>query len=267
MKITVHTLVRDEDIWIWYALQSVLPFADKIFVCVNGSSDRTLEIVKSLNSNKIILDSRPAVDRKTLVSIRQEMIDKTKTDWFLILDGDEVWPKKQLTKLITLAEKADKQTIGFITNTRNCLGDVYHYMAESAGHYKIGGYEGNLTIRLIRKTKDMHMGGIYPWETWSTKEGPIQKLDNQLVFSNTWYLHTSYLQRSSIVQEKTSGSLGKRKFWEKGLKMEARDLPEVLYEKPPSLLKDPLEKRGKKYEVMATITTPLLTIRRKIKHA
>ena len=262
MKITVHTLVRDEDIWIWYALKSVLPYVDKILVCVNGSKDKTLEVIKSINSKKIELDERGPVDRKTLVKIRQEMIDKTKTEWFLILDGDEIWPKKEIESLIKQAEKAPRTIVGLITNTRNCVGDVFHYMPESAGHYNIGGYQGNLTIRLIRKTKDMHMGGVYPWETWSTNKGPIQKLDNQLIFSDTWYLHTSYLQRSSVTDEKTSGSLGKRKFWEKGIVMNKDELPNVLYENVPFELHDPLKNRGVAYEIMANLAAPLLKFKR-----
>ena len=46
-RITVHTLVKNEERWIWYALKSVLPFVDQIIVWDTGSTDKTTAIIRA----------------------------------------------------------------------------------------------------------------------------------------------------------------------------------------------------------------------------
>jgi len=52
-KIVVHCLVKNEENFIWYAINSVLPFVDKIMIWDNDSTDKTIEIIKSIHSPKI----------------------------------------------------------------------------------------------------------------------------------------------------------------------------------------------------------------------
>lgn len=265
MKITAHCIIKNEDIWVWYAIQSVLPFVDKILICVNDSSDKTEQIIKSINSQKISLEVTGRLTPKMLVDKRRQQIKMTQTDWFLILDGDEVWPQRQIKKLLLEAQNASTDISAFINKTRNCLGDVFHYLPDSIGSYRIGPYQGNLNIRLIRKTADLNITGEYPLESYINKLGPITKQVANLKFVDCWYLHTGFLKRSSVDNAKTSGSLGKKKFWEKGRKMDLKELPETLFLKNPTKLFNPLAKRSFGYELTSNILDPLLKIKRKIK--
>lgn len=253
MKFTVHTIVKNEDQWVWYALQSVLSFASKILVFDTGSKDKTVELIKSIKSPKIVFEEKGEVSSEGLVKLRQEQIDKTNTNWFLILDGDEIWPSKQLKTLLKAGDGASN-IVALFNKVRVCVGDVFHYLPDSAGKYEIAGKKGNLNIRLIKKTKDLKVTGIYPLESFENNNGPLQRQDKNLKFVNCWYLHTSFLKRSSKDLQKTSGSLGKKKTWEKGIKMKKQELPNFI----------PLEKRSSFYEVASTILTPIVSLKREL---
>lgn len=259
---TVHTIVKNEDIWIWFALQSVLPFVDQVLVFDTGSFDKTVEIIKSIRSPKIILEEKGVQEPKGLVKLRQEQIERTKTEWLFLLDGDEVWPEGQLRKLLAVSESASEGTAALFNRTKNCLGDIYHYLPDSAGRYEIAGVKGHLNMRMIRKTPDLRVMGEYPLESYINKEGKLTEQEKNLRFVDCWYLHTSCLRRSGSDRSKKSGSFGKSKIWEKGLKLQKGELPEVFSLPRPGLVADPLVPRGMVYEIVSAFTTPLLNLKR-----
>jgi len=260
-RITAHCVVKNEDRWIYYALNSILPYVEQVLVFDTGSTDKTSEIIKLIKSPKIIFEEKGSVDRERFVKLRQEQIDRTKTEWFLILDGDEIWPKSQIEKLIKEVRLASDSSIALFNRTRNCIGDIYHYLPDSSGNYEIAGIRGNLNIRLIRKTPDLKVMGVYPDEYYGDKNGPVQKQEDNLLFVNCWYLHTTFLERSSL-GNKTSGSLGKQKTWEKGIFMKGNELPEVLKMERPGMVADPYKSRGLKYELLALAVKPLKTLKK-----
>jgi glycosyltransferase involved in cell wall biosynthesis len=266
MKLTVHTVVKNEDIWIWFALQSLLPFAEQIIVFDTGSSDKTVEVIKKIRSNKIIFENKGIVNKKGLVKLRQEQLERTKTDWFLILDGDEIWPKDQLNKLIQVASQSPKNTVAVFNRVRSCIGDIFHYLPDSAGGYEIAGMKGNLNIRLIKKTPQLKVTGEYPLETYVNQEGPIQSQNQKLVFGDCWYLHTSFLKRSSAASDKVSGSFGRVKYPQRGLVLNEEQLPSVFNESYPDMVPDPKKRRGVIYESLAQLAEPILTIKNAIKN-
>lgn len=265
MDVTVNCVVKNEDKWVWFAINSVLPYVKKVLVYDTGSTDKTVEIIKTIKSEKLELIEKGGVDSRGLVRLRQEQLEKTETEWLLILDGDEIWPSSQLAELFKKAESCSKSTIAFINNTRNCVGDVFHYLPDNAGEYNIAGYTGNLNIRLIRKTKDLKVTGEYPLEVYTNKNGPIQNQEGGLMYTNNWCLHTTFLKRSSLDKEKKSGSFGKKKYWEKGITMDENDLPVVLILKRPDIVDPPIFKRGLLYEFFSALTSPLLKLKRLFK--
>lgn len=265
MKITAHCIVKNEDRWVWFAIQSVLPYVDELLIFDTGSSDKTIKIIELIKSPKIIFEKRGEVNREEFTKLRQEQINRTKTEWFLILDGDEIWPKMELEKMIQLANNAESNISAVFNRTRNCIGDVYHYLPESSGNYEIAGHKGNLNIRLIRKKKTLKVEGIYPDEYFLDENGAIQKQSENLLFVDCWYLHATFLNRSSADNSKTSGSLGKKKTWEKGLKMKNQELPEVFQMSRPELIDDPFKKRSLNYELIAFLVAPIINIKRLLK--
>lgn len=261
MKITGHCVVKNEDVWVWYALQSVLPFCDEILVFDTGSTDKTVEVINSINSSKIILEEKGGVDRKGLVKLRKEQIERTTTEWFLIIDGDEIWPEENIKKIIDAAKSSKPETNAVFNRVRNCVGDVYHYTSDLSGRYEIAGKKGNLNIRLIRKQAGLDIQGEYPLEAYTLNGTPVQDLTEDLVYVDTWLLHTSYLKRSSSDKNKTSGSFGRKKVWEKGILMNSNELPKILFEKGPNNL-DQLSRRGLFYEIVSSVLDPFIKLKR-----
>jgi len=92
--ITAHVLIKNEENFIWYSILSVIDHIDEIMIWDTGSTDHTLEIVKEIKArypNKVDYDEFGQADEYKYSQLRQAMLDKTKTDWIMILDGDEIW--------------------------------------------------------------------------------------------------------------------------------------------------------------------------------
>lgn len=231
VKFTVHTIVKNEENFIKYSLLSVLEFAERLLVWDTGSTDKTIEIIKSLKSPKIEFREFGSLNRDELVELRNEQIKQTKTSWFLILDGDEIWPRSNLLRLIKAMEKARGKTVGLVNKTRNCTGDIYHYLPQQKGKYQIGPWLGHLNVRAIKKIPGLKVEGKYPLEAYTLSGISIQNLPERLEFVDTWYLHVTHLKRSRWPHQlKTLDRIKKYKFLGKarGIKMKREELPEVL---------------------------------------
>lgn len=194
--ITGHTLVKNEEVWIKPALEAVLPHAECLLVWDTGSTDRTVEIIRSIKSPKIKFRQCGPVDRQGLVKLRNEQIKATKTSWFLLVDGDEIWPKENLEKLVEAMEQVKAGTIALVNRTRNCVGDLNHYLPESKGRYRIGPWSGHLNIRAIRNLPGLKVTGSYPHEAYVYRGKKIQDQPEKLEFADTWYYHLTHLKRT-----------------------------------------------------------------------
>ena len=66
------------------------------------------------------------IDKKKIYSIRQEQINRTETDYFFIIDGDEIWYKDSLRKikdkLMLTSGNVKLVWVEFYTPG----GDIYH---------------------------------------------------------------------------------------------------------------------------------------------
>lgn len=236
--ITTHTLIKNEQRWIKPVLLSVIDHVDRMLVWDTGSTDKTVSIINSINSPKISFSQKGPVNRSQLIELRNQQIQTTKTPWFLILDGDEIWPEKNLLQLIKAMKNAQPNTIALVNKTRNCVGDIYHYLPESAGHYQIGPWKGHLNIRAIRNTPGLKVTGNYPLEVYILNNKPLQDQPENLEFVNTWYLHTTHLKRSSWLHSlKVIDRLKKFKLFRQSLKLKSHQLPETLSSQHPRTFK------------------------------
>ncbi|AKM79385.1 MAG: Glycosyl transferase family 2 [Candidatus Beckwithbacteria bacterium GW2011_GWB1_47_15] len=227
--ITSHTIVKNEQRFIKPSLLSVIDHVDRFLVWDTGSTDATVKEIKSINSNKIDFSQKGAAGRNGLVKLRNQQIAATKTPWILLLDGDEVWPEKNLIQLIKAAENASINTLALVNRTRNAIGDVYHYLPESSGRYRIGPWSGNLNIRAIKNLPGLKVIGSYPDEAYTINGRSIQDQPERLEFVDTWYLHLTHLKRSGWRhQAKVVDRLKKFKWWGRREKLKPGELPEAL---------------------------------------
>ena len=255
--VTAQMIVKNEERFVWFAIQAVLPFIKKFLITDTGSTDNTLKIIQDIKSKKIVLTT----DKKdSLVKIRQRQLKQTQTPWFLLVDGDEVWPRPQLLKLLQLTKVLSKSKIAVVNETRNCVGDVWHYLPENTGEYCFFREKGHFNIRLMRRLPYTIINE-YPLEEYCFKGKSVNRLDNNLEKTKAWYLHLTHLQRTSI----RGKNLGRRKkIKARGLEILKKELPEVFFKKKPKLVKDPLKKRSIFYKLQMWLILPIKIFRRRL---
>lgn len=262
--ITAHTIVRNEENWIWYAVQSVLPFVERHLIFDTGSADRTLEVLKTVHSRKLMLVNQGIQDRQGLVNLRNEMLEQSQTDWFLLVDGDEIWPTTAIRRLVNMTKKASNNTWGIVVRTRNCVGDVWHYQPEIAGRYNLLGRTGHFSIRAYRKLPGFAWKGEYPLEAYCDPAGrPINEQDEHLKFLDVAYWHVTHLKRSS----RSSGVIDRKKKQklETGIRVDKGDLPHVFFLKRPNIVPSPWIYPSLTQRIQTVLITPLRTINRRIR--
>ncbi len=256
-------VVKNEDKWVWYAINSVLPFVDQFLITDTGSSDNTLKLIKSINSSKIEL-SRTVITRPSqLTQIRNDQIKATKGDWLWVVDGDEVYTN-ELCDEIAAATKNSKFH-GIAVRRFDLLGDVYHRQSESVGSYQMLGESGHLVSRLLRLSSypGLHVERDYPLEAYVDGQGNVTHEGDPI----HWYItgnhlfHAMYLKRSSLGSKLPMFNRSKYKI-ESGIPITTK-LPEV-FALPHPLGYNALATRGLMYDLAAAIITPIKMLKRKI---
>lgn len=259
-KITVHTLVKNEQCWIWFALMSVLDFVDEIMVWDTGSADKTVEIVKTISSPKIKLKEIGPVDAVSHTAARQQMLEETDSDWILILDGDEIWWHDSLVSCIDASMHRSCPS-ALINPTINLVGDIFHFQDPQESKYIIGDYHGAYNLRFIsRKIPGLHIGNPHGRQEYrDNMETALQDFPSgKLLFVNAPYLHATHLPRSgSRSGDKNTLKRGFKYRYELGHKF-SRDFvyPEVFYLPYPSAVPDPFFRRSPGYLAKSLLITP-----------
>ena len=269
MKKTIwgNCIIKNEDKYVWFAIKSVINHLDKLIIYDTGSIDQTVKIIdvlKEEHRDKIIFEEKGSVDPAGLTRLRQEMLDKTKSDWLLLLDGDEVWWEDSIKKTISEINQLD-QLYALVNPTINLVGDIFHYQEEEAGEYKILGKKGHFNIRAInRGIPGLHLKNVYPLEGFFDGEGIlIQNSEEKLRFIDAPILHLTFLQRSgkddktTLHRDKVKLEIGK--IFRKGFKY-----PEVFYIEKPVEVSDPFLKMGLSYKLKASVLTPLKKLKRRL---
>lgn len=141
MTIYAHCLVKNEENFIWYAISSIIDFVDKALIWDNGSTDNTVQIIEELKKKwptKIVFKSFSG----SVSEGRQKMIEGTDADWFIVLDGDEVWWEDSIKKLVDEINENGEKLDSIVVPFKNLVRDIFHYQEESKGKYVIDGIEG-----------------------------------------------------------------------------------------------------------------------------
>lgn len=255
--LTAHVIVRNEEQWVWYAITSVIPYIKKLLIFDTGSIDQTVSIMKSIKDEKILFEEKGRVMPEQLVALRNEQIARTDTSWFMLLDGDEVWPEVTIEELVKTAKSVRSNIVGIVVPAVVPVGDLFHFQPEKAGKYRLLGKVGQLNLRGYNKKSGWRWQGIYPMEAYVDKRGvPIQHNEQNLVMLQNPYWHLTHLPRSP------KDTHGKRKF-EIGVKRKL-DLPEVFFRTRPRIVPTPWVSFTARERLQAQIVTPLLKIKRLI---
>lgn len=268
-KIIAHCLVKNEERFIWYSLNSVLPYVDKIMVWDTGSTDKTVRIISSIGRSalgrKIILKEVGTVDADSFTVMRQKMIEATPNQytWIMVLDGDEIWPMKAIKKVTDFA-KVYPEYESIVVRTRNMVGDIYHRLPESAGKYHLAGRVGHLSLRFMNVKKIKGLRADLPHGQFGYFDEANKLIQDRkpskIKFIDTYYYHATHLKRSSA-----DGGTIKRPFkykFELGTKNQSAELPSVFFKSHPKIVPDVTGKMPLSYCLKSVVMTPLRRLKR-----
>lgn len=272
MKITVHTLFKNDERWLWYSVSSVVNFVDKILLWDTASTDNSWKLAQLLKEkypNKIDLRQYDNVTVQNFYKARQQMLDETESGWFLVVDADEIWWENSVGKIVDFIRSNNEPKIeSIVVPTVNAVGDLYHKQPDEAGNYEFGGLRGNYSLRAVKTSlPGLHCSGDYGVEGWIDEDGkPIQKRETYKFF-NAPYIHTTFLPRS----KDRSGDLDviKRSHklkYEIGEKL-AKDYyyPESFFYTKPDLVSSPWQVMTNSYKTRAFLQSPFKKLKRRFK--
>lgn len=276
MQICVHTLVKNEERYIWFAVMSVIDHVDKVLLWDTGSTDNTRGIIDELIKEypgKIQFKEVGEVDPKKFTEIRQQMLNETKADWVLIVDGDEVWWEGSIKKVVKVIKSntgiTGKGIESIVGPNFNIVGDIYHYQEESAGRYQIDEKRGHINIRATNlKIPGLHFDKPHGSLGLFDGDGKlIQERDKEKrVFINAPYMHFTNMIRSS--NRENDLLVPKRKIklkYEIG-KSFPKDFyyPEVFFKAHPGIVESPWTGMSVAFKLRSYFDTPLKKIKRRI---
>ncbi|HBC72904.1 MAG: Glycosyl transferase family 2 [Candidatus Amesbacteria bacterium GW2011_GWB1_47_19] len=266
-SLTVHCLVKNEQRWIWFALKSILDYADEILVWDTGSTDRTVETVNGLNSPKIKFKQMAVSSPEEHTALRQQMLKATHSDWFFILDGDEVWWRESVRQ-VREAIKNNPGMAGIITPFYNAVGDVFHHQTPDAIHYRIHEFFGGFTIRAInRRLPGLHLANPHGRQEYRTRGIALQNLPrHRLLFVDAPYLHLTHLHRSVGRSHDRSTLKRVMKYrYELGTNFPHDFVfPDVFYLTRSDTAPSPFIRRSVFYTTIAAAITPLRWIKSRV---
>lgn len=262
MKIWANTIVHNEENFIWFSIMSVVDYVDKVLVWDTGSTDKTVDIIREIRGikgNKVDFREVGQVDDLEFTKMRQAMLNESKCDWILILDGDEIWWKDSINKVVSeINNRRDVE--GIVVPMMVPVGDIFHIQEEAAGRYQILGRKGHLGLKAFSKAiPGLHVNWPYGKEGFFDKDNRLIQGREKIIFVNAPFLHVTHLKRSN----------SKRKYnkfkYELGNKVSKEfKFPEVLYKNFPSLVSSPWKKRSKVYEFWGLSSFPLRSIKRRL---
>ncbi len=149
--ITVHMMVKNEERFVSSAIEAILPVAQKVIVFDTGSTDSTLEKIKSLKSRKLEVFEKGLQSPEGLVKLRNEMVGLTKTEWFFVVDGDEIFYFREPAGLLGKLEALPKGIHRVELTLRDFVND-----ASLVARDRVSGK--------IWRTHGMRFKGKYPFE-------------------------------------------------------------------------------------------------------
>lgn len=270
-KIMVHCLVQNEGHFIWYAINSVLPFVDKMMVWDMSSTDGTDLIIQTIKSAKIEYQKVPPGTPDGLTRQRQRMLDETPGEytWIMILDGDEVWPEKSI-KIVTDFVKNHPEFESIVVRTNNLVGDIYHRLPESSGHYALAGHRGHLALRLMNRelVKGLHVSLPHGTQGFFDSNNVlVQDRDpKKIKFIDVTYHHATHLQRSSLIFGDNEVSKRRQKLkFELGEKIPTAEIPKIFFEaKRPKIIPTVSEKANLYFWIISVMQTLPRRLKRKL---
>ncbi len=211
MKVTGFTFIRNAiklDYPIVEAIKSILPICSDFVVAVGNSEDITLQLIKSIDPNKIriietIWDDTLRENGAVLALETNKAFHaiSNESDWAFYIQGDEVIHEKYLPTIQSamIAFKDRKEIDGLLFNYHHFYGS-YDYIGASSKWYRE-------EIRIIKNDKSIY--------SYKDAQG-FRKVDNQKLkvkLIDAYIYHYGWVKPPEIQREKMKSSIN---FWGEG---------------------------------------------------
>lgn len=172
MFVSGFTIIRNAiqyDYPVLESIQSILPICDEVIVLVGESSDETLSLIQSIQSDKIKIhhsvwdDSLREGGRVLAVETDKAMdLINPKADWCFYIQADEVFPEKDI-KALQLSMKLNLNNAkveGLLFEYVHFFGS-YSFIASSRDFYRneIRVIRRNSTIRSYKDAQGFRISG------------------------------------------------------------------------------------------------------------
>jgi len=142
-KITALAITLNEEENIKQYVES-LSFADEIIFVDSNSTDKTVEIAKSLGVTVIQRDFDNFSNQRNFA------ISQAKNDWIVFFDLDEI-----------VTPKLEAEILSVTTSTSDCVAYYakrnFHFMGK---HIKYGGWQSDKAIRVFNKNQCQYKGNL-----------------------------------------------------------------------------------------------------------
>jgi len=272
MSIWAHTLVKNEEKYLWYAVSSVIDYVDKLLLWDTGSTDGSSMIAKRLKEKfpeRIDFKQVTLRGAEEFPKVRRAMLEATDADWFIVVDGDEVWWEDSIKKVVRLISTRGSNIESIVVPMIYPVGDIFHRQEEAAGKYQIAGRKGHLNLRAVnRKIPGLSSSNPHGTWGWTDKEGKmIQDRDpRKIVFVDAPYLHFSLLPRAGERSEDEKVIKRAQKLKHELGTTFPKDYyyPEVFFRPRPDFVPSPWKRMDTKFLVRSAIETPPRKIKRRI---
>jgi len=229
--LTAHMIVKNEERWVWFSILSIINHVEKLLIFDTGSKDKTrdiLRLVKLRYPEKINLMFFDDFPERKIGFLRQLQIEMTETEWFMIIDGDEIWPQKNIKIVLELlaSTNASLVAVPFV----NFVGNLNYIQNPLVNTYRIKNISGSITLRFIKTHfNGVHAQGEYGVEGYYSGNGhSIQSFEDDLVIVDAGFQHTSLLIRSKNIIFDFMIRYRRKKFLAKSWRLRDFDLAEVI---------------------------------------
>ncbi|MFW6135029.1 MAG: glycosyltransferase family 2 protein, partial [Elusimicrobiota bacterium] len=162
MKVSGFTFVRNAQVYdfpVVESIKSMLPVCDEVYVNVGISDDNTMDMIKSIKSDKLKIfetewDPKFKKKGKILAQQTNMALYKCRGDWCIYLQADEVLHEKDCDAIRKCMEEnlENERIEGLLLNYYHFFGDFEHY-ARSYHWYQN-------EIRIVRNRI-----GVSSWES------------------------------------------------------------------------------------------------------
>ncbi len=164
MKLSAVVITQNEEKNIRECLEGLL-FCDEIIVTDSGSSDRTVEIARSMGAKVFHHVFSNFAAQKNFA------IEQSSGDWVILVDADERIDQRLREEIIEAVQ--DAEIPAFYLRRKNLIfGRWMHF----------GGNQNDLQLRLARKGLARFKGAVHERVRW---DGPVRVLKNQLLHCST----------------------------------------------------------------------------------